>query len=52
MAMLAYSGRSDSLGAKLLTMHSGQEEGVSSHHAVVILVNPQSGELQAVSVCM
>ena len=47
--MPAYSSRSDSLGAKLVTFYPQQIEGVPSHQAIVVVLDPRTGTLQAVS---
>ena len=46
--MPAYIDKSDSLGAKLVTFYSQQVEGVPSHQAIVVVLDPQTGSLQAV----
>ena len=47
--MPAYSSKSDSLGAKLVTFYSQQMEGIPSHQAIVVVLDPRTGSLQAVS---
>lgn len=46
--MPAYSSKSDSLGAKLVTFYSQQVEGIPSHQAIVVVLDPRTGSLQAV----
>ncbi|CAI7994615.1 Ketimine reductase mu-crystallin [Geodia barretti] len=46
--MPAYSSKSDSLGAKLVTFYPHQIEGVPSHQAIVIVLDPRTGTLQAI----
>ena len=46
--MPAFAEKSDSLGAKLVTFYSQQAEGVPSHQAIVVVLDPQTGSLQAV----
>ena len=47
--MPAYATQSDSLGAKLVTLYSQQVEGIPSHQGIVIVLDPRTGSLQAVS---
>ena len=47
--MPAFSSQSDSLGAKLVTFYSQQVEGIPSHQAIVVVLDPRTGSLQAVS---
>jgi thiomorpholine-carboxylate dehydrogenase len=46
--MPAFAEKSDSLGAKLVTFYSQQAEGVPSHQAIVVVLDPQTGSLQAI----
>ena len=46
--MPAFAEKSDSLGAKLVTFYSQQAEGVPSHQALVVVLDPRTGSLQAV----
>lgn len=47
--MPAFSQNSDSLGAKLVTFYPQQKEGIPSHQAIVVVLDPQTGSLLAVS---
>ena len=46
--MPAFAEKSDSLGAKLVTFYSQQAEGIPSHQAIVVVLDPRTGSLQAV----
>lgn len=46
----AYSRQSNSLGTKLLTMYAGNaERDLPTHNSIVLVFNPATGILQAVS---
>ena len=47
--MPAFSRNSDSLGAKLVMFYMQQKEGIPSHQAIVVVLEPQTGTLLAVS---
>jgi len=50
LTMPAYSGQSDSLGVKVITVYPGNEtKGIASHQGIVLIFSGSTGALQAVS---